>query len=140
MYDIIILGGGIAGLNCAYQILKKSSIAPTILILEKEHVLGGRVDTYNDRYMSVEAGGSRFHTGQHHIMKLIRELGLSSKLVPIHTNMIYADSDSGKIIDSTKMYSVLINKLIHASSKVSPELLINKSFLDFAETEMIDGS
>ena len=61
-YDIIILGGGIAGLYSAYKLSKRSPTTK-ILILEKENVLGGRVKTYKDKLMQVEAGACRFHSG-----------------------------------------------------------------------------
>jgi monoamine oxidase len=98
IYDIIILGGGIAGMNCAYQILKKTPNAH-ILILEKESILGGRVQTTHTRYMDVEAGAGRFHDGQPHIMKIIRELGLSSHMSKLTSTASYANG-SGKITNS----------------------------------------
>lgn len=98
IYDVVILGGGIAGLNSAYQILKKKPDAH-ILILEKEPILGGRVHTTHTRYMEVEAGAGRFHDGQPHIMKMIQELGLSSHLSKITSTASYADG-TGKIMNS----------------------------------------
>ena len=98
IYDIVILGGGITGMNCAYQILKKTPNAH-ILILEKESILGGRIYTAHTRHMDVEAGAGRFHDGQQHIMKLTQELGLSSRLSKITSTASYANG-SGKIMNS----------------------------------------
>lgn len=98
IYDVIILGGGIAGMNCVYQLLKKSPNAH-ILLLEKDTTLGGRVYTAHTSYMDVEAGAGRFHSGQLHTIKLIRDLGLVSRMAPITSNASYADG-SGKFISS----------------------------------------
>lgn len=98
LYDVVILGGGIAGMNCAYQLLKKKPDAH-ILILEKESMLGGRVHTTHTRFMEVEAGAGRFHDGQTHTMKIVRELGLSSRLSKITSTASYADG-TGKIMNS----------------------------------------
>ena len=71
IYDYIVLGGGISGLYCAYLLLKKTPRA-SILILEKERVLGGRVHTYTDKYMSVEAGAGRFNMAHVLLIELIK--------------------------------------------------------------------
>ena len=58
LYDYIIIGGGIGGLNVAYQILKHLPNA-NLLILEKEKTLGGRVYTFKNKYMSVNQSSSQ---------------------------------------------------------------------------------
>ena len=63
VFDYIILGGGIAGLYSAYSILKKNKKA-NILILEKHANVGGRVFTFKNKHMTVEAGAGRFHSEQ----------------------------------------------------------------------------
>jgi hypothetical protein len=54
-YDIIIIGGGISGLFSAYKIQK---LCPdkSIMILEKESFVGGRMDTYNFCNTNVNIG------------------------------------------------------------------------------------
>jgi hypothetical protein len=74
-YDYIIIGGGIGGLYVAYNILKKSP-GSRILVLEKENTFGGRVFTYTDSQMSVEAGAGRFNTNHLLFIGLLKELGL----------------------------------------------------------------
>ena len=98
IYDYVILGGGIAGLYTAYQIVKKQPNAK-LLIIEKEKRLGGRIYTHHDAIMDVEAGAGRFHSGQKHILKLIRELGLQTKLTPITSTAVYVD-ETGKRMNS----------------------------------------
>ena len=44
-YDIIIIGGGISGLNILYQ-LDKLKYNKKILLLEKNNYFGGRMKTF----------------------------------------------------------------------------------------------
>lgn len=89
MYDIVIIGGGIAGLNAAYE-LQKYNPKIKILILERNKTLGGRIFTYKDKYMTVEAGAGRFHLKQENIIQLISELKLKSKIKPTSSSAVYA--------------------------------------------------
>ena len=99
-YDFIIIGGGIAGLYTMYNILKKRPHSKIILI-EKENILGGRIHTFSDKYMSVEAGAGRFHENNVLLLQLIQELGLSSKINKISSSASYAPIDcSGKFMNS----------------------------------------
>jgi len=90
--DFIIIGGGISGLYTIYNILKKRPHSKIILI-EKENNLGGRVHTFTDNYMSVEAGAGRFHENNILLLELIRELGLYSKIQTIASTASYAPID-----------------------------------------------
>ena len=92
VYDFVIVGGGIGGLYTAYK-LHLQYPKKTILVLEKENYLGGRVFTYRDKYMTVEAGAGRFSDKHTKLLKLIRELGLDSKIVPITGSVGYAPAD-----------------------------------------------
>ena len=86
-YDIIILGGGIAGIYTFYQLIKNKNpifSQKRILLLEKTGRLGGRVYSINP-YKNhpediIEAGAGRF--SQKHVLlnKLIRELNLENKI------------------------------------------------------------
>jgi len=144
MYDYVVLGGGIAGLYSAYKILKKIPNAK-LLILEKEKTLGGRVYTHHDRFMDVEAGAGRFHSGQTHIMALIRELGLQSKLVEITSTASYVD-ETGK-----RMNSILdapndiigVYKFVENTNKVklpSPEPALMASLDNFLGKENLPNA
>ena len=92
MYDFIILGGGISGLYTAYKLHHKHP-RKTILILEKEGYLGGRVYTFHNKYMDVDAGAGRFSKNHHYLMHLLRDLDLTSKMVEISSSAVYSPSD-----------------------------------------------
>jgi monoamine oxidase len=99
-YEYIILGGGVAGLYTAYHILKKSPNS-SILILEKENHLGGRIHTFSDKYMTVEAGAGRFHEKNILLFELLRELGLASKVNEISNSASFAPIENpGEFMNS----------------------------------------
>jgi len=100
MYDIIIIGGGIAGVYSLYQLHKKSPHL-TILLIEKETYLGGRVLTYKDKFMTVEEGAGRISGSQPHIMALIKELGLNSKLSEIESTAVFSPADGTASTESS---------------------------------------
>lgn len=100
-YDYIVLGGGIGGLNIAYQILKRSPHC-SLALFEKENDLGGRVYTFRDKEINVEAGAGRFNATHSHFIQLLKELGLYSRVSKINSSAVYAKSDgSGRFYNST---------------------------------------
>jgi monoamine oxidase len=160
MYDTIIIGGGIGGLYTAHQLSKMGM--ENILVLEKNNILGGRVYTYHDKHMTVDAGAGRFHLEHTHLIQLIRELGLSGKMVQITSSAVFAPSDgTGSIMNSIldapdSMLRIpagdvalslldvslgnrnipssgLITRVIAASKLRTENYLRNISFIDFAK-------
>lgn len=89
LYDTIIIGGGIAGLYSALRLPPGHKFA----ILEKYPVVGGRIQTYEDKHMRVEKGAGRFNEKHHRLINLINELGLSDKMVKISSDSYYYPSD-----------------------------------------------
>lgn len=130
IYDVIIIGGGIAGLNSAYKLIKKD---PTlkILLLEKNK-LGGRIYTYHDRYYQIEEGAARFHEKQKNILTLIRELGLAEKIIKITNTIEYIPiKNAQNIIQENK--DQLINKVIEASKLEKKSVLKTITFIEYAK-------
>ena len=72
--DIIIIGGGIAGLYAAYKI-KKMSPNKNIILLEKENVLGGRASNEMFHGISVVTGAG---IGRKRKDKLLLKLNFKS--------------------------------------------------------------
>ena len=139
-YDIIILGGGIAGIYTAYQLVKNPIFSQKrILLLEKTKRLGGRVYSVNP-YKNhpedvIEGGAGRFSPNHILLNKLITELNLEDKMntssaepeyYPINQNQ---NQKSKKPINTTKE---LIIKVINASKKETPEYLRTISFSEYA--------
>jgi hypothetical protein len=70
-YDVVIIGGGIAGLTVAFQ-LCQTTPQPRILILEKSHHWGGKINTlYLPNTIPIELCASRFSPSLHKELFLI---------------------------------------------------------------------
>ena len=76
IYDIFIVGGGIAGLYTAYTLLKQNP-SLRLLVVEKNAELGGRASSTMFQGVSVVtgAGVGRFHK-DHLLLELMDDLGL----------------------------------------------------------------
>lgn len=80
--DIVIVGGGAAGLSAAYY-LQKAGVSSRVY--EASDRLGGRIFTqyqFNDENMFCERGGELIDTGHKEIQSLMVELGLKLQQLP----------------------------------------------------------
>ena len=98
-YDILIIGGGIAGLYCARQLLKAH---PSLRLVLCEHykVLGGRMATYHktlpgDLAVQWEIGAGRISDSHVRLHALLREYGLHT--APIGGDLMYKESGSAPL-------------------------------------------
>jgi len=142
-YDVIVIGGGISGLYQAWQRLKREPEL-SLLLLEANSHLGGRIRTFHNRYYpSVEFGAGRFHNKHILLLELIRELGLKSKIVPIHGNKKYISSldhgtgsESGiqQYIDQDvldKLMKSILKRFDNNISRTFKKRLQNMTFLEY---------
>lgn len=74
MFDIIVCGGGLAGLYAALCFLDKNS-HQRILILEAENRLGGRIHTIQAPWQH-ESGAGRIHMTHERVLSLFRRYGI----------------------------------------------------------------
>lgn len=74
--SVAIVGGGLAGLSCAYRLKQKLGLNATVY--EANTRLGGRCDTDRDNFGAqiAEYGGELIDTGHVQIRRLAKELGL----------------------------------------------------------------
>ena len=79
-YDTLIVGGGIAGLYCARELLKHN---PTmkVAVCEKYKRLGGRATTFRKEGLQWEMGAGRIKNTHTLVLGLIKEYGLHT--IPI---------------------------------------------------------
>ena len=79
MYDIIIIGGGISGLNTLYK-LQQQQPDKKMVLLEKNSYYGGRIFTVKDKINGEEytfpAGAARFNKNHERVIKLLKEFKL----------------------------------------------------------------
>lgn len=127
-YDIIILGGGIAGLYTIYQLIQNPLFSQKrILLLEKTNRFGGRIYSINPykEYPEdiIETGAGRF--SQKHIIlnKLIQELNLENKIENTNSESKYFPINrENKEEDIIKNNNNLINpiELLQTPNLINP--------------------
>ena len=88
-YDVILVGAGISGLFAARELLKQHPDW-NVAICEKYKALGGRTSTFHKDGWHWEAGAGRIHKSHTHVIKLLREYGLT--WVPIGAAINYKPS------------------------------------------------
>ncbi len=82
------MGGGIAGLYTAYLLTERMPKIK-IMVLEKESYLGGRVITYRNKKMQVEAGAGRYSESHSLLRDLIQRLKLDKYETPISSESAF---------------------------------------------------
>lgn len=87
VYDLAIVGGGVAGLYSAWRLIKDSHFQekqPSIILLEKGDRCGGRLKTASVEFegskILVEDGGMRFLKSHKYLIQLLHQLSLSHKI------------------------------------------------------------
>ncbi|WP_017185196.1 hydroxysqualene dehydroxylase [Alkalibacillus haloalkaliphilus] len=73
-YDVIIVGGGLAGITCGIELAKARY---NVLILEKASHMGGRTSSWDFNGMAVDAGFHRVIGYYKHFPKLLHQAGIN---------------------------------------------------------------
>ena len=123
MYDIIIIGGGIGGLNCAYNLSKYNY---KILLLDERKYLGGRMLTYYDKNINYELGAGRFNKNHKLLVKLIKHFKLTP--IEISSKIDYKDNKDNKDNDKINIFNYIIKKIIKKFSKINSNILKKYTF------------
>jgi oxygen-dependent protoporphyrinogen oxidase len=88
MKRVVVVGGGIAGLSCAYE-LHKAGIPVTVVERESP---GGTIRTERVGPFLVEAGPDSFITQKPWAKELCEEIGLGERLIPTLSRRVYVFS------------------------------------------------
>jgi hypothetical protein len=118
IYDYLIVGSGISGLNLGIKLSKKYKNA-NILIVESSDSIGGRIQTVYDKDTSYEAGAARFNKNHKNLIKYIKHYKLDKNIIEIPSSWKYVQVS--KKIYKTKFSSVddLLNFLVKNFSNPS---------------------
>lgn len=134
-YDIVIIGGGIAGLYAAYKI-QKMSPKPRFLLLEKTNMrdLGGRAGTISFKGTDVVTGAGIGRKNKDELLlKLMRELDM-----PIHEFTTgHHFPDNIKLSCDVKTIFMMIRRHYKAACDKKGER-IHTTFKEFAKTVLED--
>ena len=93
--DYAIIGGGLAGLYAAREIIKKHPKAK-IAIFEKYRVFGGRVLTFREGPYQWEAGAGRIHSSHKLVRGLLKRYGLRE--VPISSEVGWVETYGSPLV------------------------------------------
>ena len=92
--DVLIVGGGLAGLSLAHQ-LNQGGV--DFQLVETRHRFGGRIRTEWINNLPLDLGPTWFWPGQPHIEALVRELGLKTFEQFASGDLLYED-ERGQVI------------------------------------------
>jgi len=128
IYDIIIIGGGIAGLYCAYKI-KQLYPSLSFLILEKSNFsnFGGRLGNYDFYGESVVKGAGIGRFKKDILLQaLLNRLGFDIHTFPVSKQ--YAPNMKNHIVDIDSIHKLLCKKY----KSGNPSKWSQKTFREFA--------
>jgi len=123
--SVIIIGGGIAGLSAANELLRNGCI---VTLLEAKKRFGGRMRTIREGKLPIELGAEFIHGKSKPLLNAIRSAGLSMHEVP----------DSNQLFDNGKLKPVPIwDKVSEVMNRISPRGK-DKSFKEFLDRQKCD--
>ena len=147
MYNLIVTGGGIAGLYSIYKYIKNktyeiqsnvnntNSTKDKILLIESSSRLGGRIKTIHNHGQTYESGAGRFSNNHVLLMELIRDFNLQDKIVPIKTKKLFMSlNHPGQQILLTNQVDKLLLELTEyiKTKKMSEDDLLATTLFDIA--------
>jgi monoamine oxidase len=143
-YDLIIVGGGAAGLRVGIQTLKKY---PNIncCILEKYNYIGGRVVTFRKNIPKVgevqwENGAGRISFKHKRVLKLLQQYELTFIPLPEETDYVRDPTYSYKMPDITgNNFSDLIDVYMGPIEKLSPDVLATHTLKELLDKTLGAG-
>ena len=134
-YDIIIIGGGISGLFMSYKL---SHTGLSILLLESDDKLGGRVHTLKNKNVSYECGAARFHSSHTKLISLLHELNLEDKFInlPKDIKLILRNRRKNFPYQTNNKLDIklLFKKSIEKRNEFSNDILLNITFFQYLVT------
>jgi monoamine oxidase len=124
--SVIIIGGGIAGLSAANELLRHGC---TVTVLEAKKRFGGRIHTIREGKVPVELGAEFIHGKSKPLLSAIRTAELSTHEVP----------ESNQLFEKGRLKSVQIWDTVgKIMNRIKPRGA-DRSFKEFIERQKIDA-
>jgi monoamine oxidase len=124
--SVIIIGGGIAGLSAANELLRHDC---TVTVLDAKKRFGGRVHTIHEGSLPIELGAEFVHGKSKPLLRAIRAAGLSMHDVPANN----------RIFENGKMRPIRIwDKVGEVMSRINPRAP-DCSFREFIDRQKLDA-
>jgi monoamine oxidase len=123
--SIVIIGGGIAGLSAANELLQHGC---TVTVLEAKERFGGRIHTIHEGTLPIELGAEFVHGKSKPLLKAIRAAGLSVHEVPA----------SNRLFEKGKLRPIKIwDKVGEVMNRINPRAP-DCSFQEFIDRQKLD--
>src|SRR5215469_7196384 len=124
--SVVIIGGGIAGLSAAKELLHQGC---TVTVLEAKERFGGRIHTIRDGSLPVELGAEFIHGKSKPLLNAIRAAQLAIDDVPAR-NQLFEDNK----LQPVKMW----DKVSEIMNRIDPHVP-DCSFREFLDRQPLDA-
>jgi protoporphyrinogen oxidase len=124
---VVVLGGGLAGLSCGYELQKAGH---KVTVLEREPFVGGMAASFvedGDEHWSYDFGPHRFHSRDEHLIDHVKEI--------LGDNVVWAQR-----LSRIFLFNQLIEYPLKAGDvlRKMPKLMMVRALLDYAWVRVQD--
>lgn len=124
---VVILGGGLAGLSCGYELVTRGA---KVTVLEREPHVGGMASSFveeGDEYWCYDFGPHRFHSSDDNLIEHVREI--------LGDNVVRA-----KRLSRIVLFNKFFNYPLDAKNVIRdmPRSLLVRAFADYFKVRVAD--